>query len=243
MMKLFAIIINDHIRSQRIFVELGLVLLTAFLVLRHLNDSYATQATFALYSFLTTLYTTSVFADSNEQPSALQRILAVSSRQTMLWAIALSALSVAVASYLLLLLIGTVLNPLAMPPIGVTLLALPSMILIMVTAIVLMLLMTPLVATTSQRLLVLLIITIPVAWNIAVTTINLSIPQADGAWVAAVTTFWGVMLWPSFAVYNNAVTPDYTLMSLLFHVIHALIIIMLARVGRSWFDRKPLIVA
>lgn len=243
MIKLFTVILNEHIRSQRILVELAIVGFTAFFVLRGLHDSHATQATLVLYSFLATLYTTSVLADSNEQPLAIQRVLAMPDRYALLVAIALSAVSIAVASYALLIIIGTMLNPLAMPSVATLLLSLPSVILVMITAVVFMLLMTPLVATTTQRLVVLAIITIPVAWNIAVSTINLSMPHIDGAWVAALTTLWGFILWPGFAVYNHAITPDYSATNLLFHGIHTCIIAGLALIGRHWFDRKSLAVA
>lgn len=243
MMKLYITILSDHLRSQRVFIEVALVALTAFFVLRSITDSHATQATLVLYSFLTTLYTTSVLADSNEQPFAMQRILAMSSRHALLVAIAASALSIAMASYVLLLVIGTAINPMAMPSLTTVLLAMPSTIIVMMTAVVLMLLMTPLVATTTQRLVVLAIITVPVAWNIVVSTVNLSMPQIDGAWIAAFTTLWGFMLWPGFAVYNHAITPDYNVTTMLLHIVHIGVISGLAFIGRRWFDRKALVVA
>jgi hypothetical protein len=190
-----------------------------------------------------TLYTTSVLADSNEQPAAMQRILAMPNRESLLFAIGGSALIIASVSYLLLSVIGTVLNPLAMLPLTTTFLALPSVLLVIVTAIVLMMLMTPLIATTTQRLIILALITIPIAWNIVVTTINLSMPQIDVALVAALTTVWGIMLWPGFAVYNHAVNPLYDLVSIIMHLLHAAIMIGLYLIIRTWFKRKALTVA
>lgn len=243
MIKLLMMVLRDHMRSQRILVEVAIMACTAFFVIRNLGDRQAVQASLVLYSFLMALYTTSVLADSNEQPAAMQRLLAMPNRETLLIAIAGSVLAITGTSYLLLSVIGTVLNPLAMPPMSTTLMALPSVLLVIVTAIVLMLLMTPLVATTTQRLIVLTALTIPIAWNIVVSTINLSVPQIDGALVSAITTVWGVMLWPGFAVYNHAITPDYDLLSISMHLVLAVIIAGLSVVVRTWFRRKALAVA
>ncbi|MFZ9858110.1 MAG: hypothetical protein ACO3F2_07255 [Roseiflexaceae bacterium] len=243
MIKLMMLVIRDHLRSQRILVELSVMAFTALFVLRNLMESQASQATLVLYSFLMALYTTSVLADSNEQPAAMQRILAMPSREPLLWAIVGSALVITVTSYLLLAIIGTVLNPLAMPTITTMLFALPSVILVIITAIMLMLLMTPLVATTTQRLIILAIITIPIAWNIVVSTINLSMPDIDGAVVSAITTIWGLALWPGFAVYDNAVTPVYTLTGIIMHLVHSLVVVGLYLIIRTWFNRKSLAIA
>lgn len=243
MKTLFRLIVNDHIRSQRILVELVIAVATAWFVLRHMSDSQATQATLVLYSFLMTLYTTSILADSNEQPFALQRIFALPSRQSLLIAISGAAITISLATYGLLLGLGTLLNPLAMPAIGTIIMALPSLVLIMITASVVMLLMTPLVATSSQRLIALMCITIPIAWNIVVSRVNLSMPQVDGAIIAAVSTIWGIMLWPGFAVYHHAIRPDYAITSILFHLIHVLIVAGIFLLERRWFARKALTIA
>lgn len=243
MIKLLMMVLRDHMRSQRILVEIAIMACTAFFVIRNLGDRQAVQASLVLYSFLMALYTTSVLADSNEQPAAMQRLLAMPNRETLLIAIAGSVLTITGTSYLLLSAIGTMLNPLAMPPMSTTLMALPSVLLVIVTAIIIMLLMTPLVATTTQRLVVLAALTIPIAWNIVVSTINVSMPQIDGALVSAVTTVWGVILWPGFAVYNHAVTPDYDLLSISMHLVLAVIIAGLSVIVRTWFRRKALTVA
>lgn len=243
MMKLLMLVLRDHLRSQRMLVELSVMAFTALFVLRNLTESQATQASLVLYSFLMGLYTTSVLADSNEQPAAIQRLLAMPNRESLLFAIAGSGLIITGGSYLILSVAGMVLNPLAMPTLTTTLLALPSVVLVIITAIILMLLMTPLIATTTQRLIILAIVTIPIAWNIVVSTINLSMPQIDGALVAAITTVWGIMLWPGFAVYNHAVTPQYDLLSIVMHVVHAIIITGLYLVIRTWFQRKALTIA
>lgn len=243
MIKLLVLALRDHIRSQRILVELSIMAFVAFFVLRNLSDTQAVQATIVLYSFLMALYTTSVMADSHEQPVAIQRLLAMPSRESMLLAIIGSVVAITATSYLLLSTIGMVLNPLAMPSIATTIIALPSVLFVILTAIIVMLLMTPLVATTTQRLIILAVLTIPIAWNIAVSTINISMPHIDSAVVAAFTTVWGIMLWPGFAVYNHAIAPDYTAMSIVLHVVHALIIAVLYRVIRTWFGRKALTIA
>lgn len=243
MIKLLVMVLRDHIRSQRILVELAIMAFTAFFVLRNLNDSQAVQATLVLYSFVMALYTTSVVADSNEQPAAMQRLLAMPNRETLLIAIAGSVLAITGASYVLLSVACTVLNPIAMPPLSTTLMAIPSVVFVIVTAIIIMLLMTPLVATTSQRLVILTVLTIPIAWNIVVSTINLSMPQVDGAVVSAITTLWGVILWPGFAVYNHAITPDYGVLSIAMHLIHAITIAGLYLLVRTWFRRKALTIA
>lgn len=243
MIKLWMLVLRDYIRSQRILVELSVMAFTALFVLRNVTDSQASQSTLVLYSFLMGLYTTSVLADSNEQPGAIQRLLAMPHREALLYAVAGSALTITSLSYVVLSIIGTVLNPLAMPALVTTVLALPSVLLVIITAIVLMLLMTPLVSTTTQRLLILAVITIPVAWNIVVSTINLSMPAIDGTVVAALSTVWGIMLWPSFAVYNHAVTPQYDLVSIIMHVVHMIVMAGLYQVIRIWFQRKVLSIA
>lgn len=242
-MKLVQLMIRDHIRSQRILVELAFFAMTVLFILRNLSNSDATQASLVLYSFLIALYTTSVIADSTEQPFALQRILALPSRQMMLLAIIGSTMAITLGGYLLLIVAGMAITPNTMPSLTTIALALPSLILVIATATILMLLMTPLVATTTQRLIVLGIITIPIAWNMVVSTINLSMPQIDGGLVAAISAVWGFMLWPSFAVYNHAITPSYDNLSLLFHGLHVIIITGVFWVGRRWFDRKPLAIA
>jgi hypothetical protein len=106
-----------------------------------------------------------------------------------------------------------------------------------------MLLMTPLIATTTQRLIILAVVTVPIAWNIVVSTINLSMPYVDGALVAAMTTIWGVMLLPGFMVYNHAIHPTYDLLSIVMHVVHMTVVVGLYLVIRTWFKRKSLTVA
>lgn len=113
----------------------------------------------------------------------------------------------------------------------------------MITASVLMLLMTPLVATSSQRVIALTCITIPIAWNIVVSRVNLSMPQIDGAIMAAISTVWGVILWPGFVVYHHAIQPDYSMVNLLFHLIHAFIVAGIFLLERYWFARKALTIA
>jgi hypothetical protein len=130
-----------------------------------------------------------------------------------------------------------------MPPITTTVLALPSIVLLIITATMLMLLMTPLIATTTQRLIILAIVTIPIAWNIVVSTVNISMPQIDGAMIAAITTIWGIMLWPAFTVYNHAVNPHYDVLGIVMHLIHAIVLIGLYLVIRTWFQRKALTIA
>lgn len=243
MIKLLMLVLRDHIRSQRILIELTAMAGTAFFILRNQTESQAAQATLVLFSFLMALYTTSVIADSNEQPAAVQRLLAMPNRESLLFAIAGSVLTITGVSYLLLTAIGMVLNPFVMPPLTTTIMALPSVLLVITTAIVVMLLMTPLIATTTQRLIVLAIITTPITWNIVVSTINLSAPQIDGALVAAITTVWGIMLWPGFSVYNHAITPNYDLQSIIMHVIHTAIMAGLYLIIRTLFQRKALTIA
>lgn len=243
MTKLLMLVLRDHVRSQRMLVELAVMAFTAFFVLRNLTESHAAQATLTLYSFLMALYTTSVLADSNEQPAAMQRLLAMPNRESLLFAIGGSTLIITGTSYLVLSIVGTVLNPRAMPPITTTVLALPSIVLLIITATMLMLLMTPLIATTTQRLIILAIVTIPIAWNIVVSTVNISMPQIDGAMIAAITTIWGIMLWPAFTVYNHAVNPHYDVLGIVMHLIHAIVLIGLYLVIRTWFQRKALTIA
>jgi hypothetical protein len=243
MIKLMMLVLRDHMRSQRILVELSVMAFTAFFVLRHLTESQAVQATLALYCLLMALYTTSVLADSNEQPAAIQRLLAMTNRESLLFAIAGSVMIIMSVSYLVLSMATMVLNPQAMPSIMTTILALPSIMLVIMTSIILMLLMTPLIATTTQRLIILAVVTIPIAWNIVVSTINLSMPYVDGALVSAMTTIWGVMLLPGFTVYNHAIHPTYDLLSIVMHVIHIAVVAGLYLVIRTWFQRKSLTVA
>ncbi|MBM4412079.1 MAG: hypothetical protein FJ040_01325 [Chloroflexi bacterium] len=243
MTPLFRIILMEHIRSQRILVELIIVGAMAFFVLRNLNDAQAIHASLVLYAFLVSLYTTSVIADSSEQPHAIQRMLALPARHLLLQAIGTSVATITIASYVVLVGVGMILNPLAMPSLLTLLLGFPSLLLLIVTAILLMLLMTPLVATTTQRIIVLAIITIPIAWNIVVSTVNLSMPSIDGTIIAAMTTVWGTLLWPPFSVYHHAIHPDYNALTVLFHLIHVCILVGVARIGRRWFAHKSLTIA
>jgi len=104
----------------------------------------------------------------------------------------------------------------------------------------LMLMLTPLVASTQQRIVVLLIITIPLSWNIIGPAVLRVIGPNYTSLMAGVTTLWGILLWPTLHLYTTTITPkiDYVMLAvLLFHVVLLSIFIRQIIV---WFNKKSL---
>jgi hypothetical protein len=106
-----------------------------------------------------------------------------------------------------------------------------------------MLMLTPLVASTQQRIVVLLIITIPLSWNIIGPAVLRVIGPNYTSLMAGFTTLWGILLWPTLHLYTTTITPkiDYVMLAvLLFHVVLLSIFIRQIIV---WFNKKSLTIA
>ena len=106
-----------------------------------------------------------------------------------------------------------------------------------------MLMLTPLVTSTQQRIGVLLLITIPLSWNIIGPAIQRVIGPNYTSLIAGFTTLWGILLWPSLHLYTITITPkiDYVMLTvLLFHIVLLSIFIRQIMV---WFNKKSLTIA
>jgi hypothetical protein len=118
--------------------------------------------------------------------------------------------------------------------------SIPSMCLLISVVAALMLMLTPLVASTQQRIVVLLIITIPLSWNIIGPAVLRVIGPNYASLMAGFTTLWGILLWPTLHLYTTTITPkiDYVMLAvLLFHVVLLSIFIRQIIV---WFNKKSL---
>lgn len=230
-------IISEHIMSQRILAEWGSAILVALFILRDSSHSNAVLGVWALYAIAISLYTTSVLADNAEQPYNAQRMLALPSRRTFIWAYLVSANLIVYTCQIILVVASLVLAPLARPDMAQIAMTIPSIVLIISVATGCMLLLTPLVSTVLQRIILMLMIAIPVIWG----TLAAQLFTPESASIkAALDAVFGVMLWPSLHLYATAVTPTFDRTTLVVFAINGSISLILAAVAMVRFQRKYL---
>jgi len=241
--QLVRLILSEYLQSQRILIEWGSAIAVPFLLIRDSTNAHTMMATWSLYTILLALYTTSVLADIAEQPFQIQRLLAVQSRRTYISAYLIAAIIIVMSSYVIMMTLSFFVAPLAHPSPMVLVVSIPCMCLLISVVAALMLMLTPLVASTQQRIVVLLIITIPLSWNIIGPAVLRVIGPNYTSLMAGVTTLWGILLWPTLHLYTTTITPkiDYVMLAvLLFHVVLLSIFIRQIIV---WFNKKSLTIA
>lgn len=230
-------IISEHIFSQRILAEWGSAILVALFILRDSSHSNAMLGVWALYAIAISLYTTSVLADNAEQPYNVQRLLALSSRRTFIWAYLVSANLIVYTCQIILVAASFVLAPLARPDLVQIAMTIPSIVLIIGVATACMLLLTPLVSTVVQRIVLMLVIALPVIWS----TLAAQLFTPESATIkSALDAVFGIMLWPSLHLYASAVTPSFDRTTLVVFAINGTISLILAAIATVRFQHKYL---
>jgi hypothetical protein len=187
---LVQLILAEYFQSQRILIEWGSAIAIPILFIRNSTNMHTMMATWSLYSILVALYTTSVLADVAEQPFQLQRLLAIQSRRAYISAYLIAANLIIISSYVITIVVSFVIAPLAHPPFLTLIASAVSMVVLISVMAAVMLMMTPLVASTTQRILVLLLITLPLAWNIIEPVVQRLVGTNYTTLIAGLTTLW-----------------------------------------------------
>ena len=243
MIRLIRWILDDYIRTQRIFVEWGAALVIAYVALANHVDPTSTLSTWALSSFALALYTTSVIADMADHPISLTRLLQLPSRVHYMSAYLVSAFLIVLSAYALLVGATAVLAPAAFPVWTVWLASLPPLLVLIATGIVVMILLTPLVASSVQRIFLLAMLAVPLTWDRVIALLPDMLPATAMALFHAFTTVFGVVLWPSMQLYALTSAPEYTLVTVLLVTIHIGILVCLTALTLRWYARRPLTIA
>lgn len=238
--QLVRLILTDYVQSQRILIECGSVVAVSLLLVRDTTNANTMLAIWTLYAVLLALYTTSVLADIAEQPFQIQRLLAIQSRRTYISAYLIAANIIVISSTSILALLSLWVAPFAQPTLMVLVMAVPSMLVLIGVMTALMLMLTPLVASTQQRIVVLLIITIPLAWNIIAPLIQRVAGTNFTALIAGLMTLWGIILWPTLHLYTITITPKFDSIMLAVICFHLGVVAIIVRQIIVWFNRKSL---
>lgn len=243
MIRLIRWMLDEYVRSQRIFVEWGAAAVVAYFAFQSHADPASMLATWALSIVAVSLYTTSVIADMAEQPIAQIRMLQLTHRRTALAATLCSAVLIDLSAYAILVGASYISAPTAFPHWTTWFATIPAIIVLTVTMVIVMSLLTPLVAAPLQRLAVLALIAVPMAWDRVIAALPEMLPAPIYAIAHAIATLFGVLLWPTLQLYALTVVPVYTAQSALLAGIHLLICAGLAALGFRWYARKPLAIA
>jgi hypothetical protein len=236
-------ILMEYMQSQRILIEWGSAVAVAAILIRNATNTHTMMATWSLYSILVALYTTSVLADIAEQPFQMQRLLAIQSRRAYISAYLIAANIIVVSSYIIIVIVSFLTAPLARPTLELFAASLPSILVLISFVTTLMLMLTPLVANTQQRIIVLLLITIPLSWNILGPAIQRFIGTEYSTLIAVFTTIWGLLLWPSLHLYTITITPQIDRMMVVVIVFHLILLTVIIRQIIYWFNKKSLAIA
>ena len=236
-------ILTEYMQSQRILIEWGSAIVVATILIRDSTNTHTMMATWSLYTILVALYTTSVLADIAEQPFQMQRLLAIQSRQAYISAYLIAANAVVISSYIIVVAVSFLTAPLARPTLEILGASLPSLLVLSSIVTAVMLMLTPLVANTQQRIVVLLLITIPLSWNIIGPAIQHIIGPEYTTIIAAFTTIWGVLLWPSLHLYTITITPQIDRMMVVMILFHLIILSVIIFQIIRWFNKKSLTIA
>lgn len=243
MMRLVRWILDDYMRTQRILVEWVAAVAIAYVALHTHSDAASTLATWSLSVIAFALYTTSVIADIAEHPSNLVRLLQLKSRRTYIVAFLVATFIIVASSYALLVAATYLFAQAAFPDWQLWLSTIPAIIVLIVTAIIVMILLTPLVAGPLQRLALLAFIAVPLAWDRVIAILPDMLPGTVMAAFQAMSTFFGVMLWPTMQLYSLTINPQFDTLSLLLVVIHVFIISGLTVLAVRWYNRRSLTIA
>ncbi len=229
MTRLFRMVVVDYVQSLRIGIEWILAIAVCYLMLRETMSSSTVLATWALLTLVLTGYSTSVICDMAEQPHQLWRFTALRNRTTYLAAYITASFAVSGISYVVMVVATAIFNPIVMPSMLTILATLPSLMTLMVSVIFGVVLVSPLISTTWQRLVVLVIVTIPLAWNLVITMAQHRFNIMESALLDSLTTLFGVVVWPILHLYAVSITPNYSWLTVLF-----LFVQFLANVGVAW---------
>ena len=240
MIRLIRWVLDDYVRTQRIFVEWGAALVIAYVALGAHVDATSTLSTWALSSFALALYTTSVIADMADHPISLTRLLQLPSRIHYISAYLLAALVIALSAYAILVGATAIIAPNAFPLWTVWLTSIPPLLVLVCTGVVVMTMLTPLVATSIQLL---ALLAIPLAWDRVIALLPDMLPGTVMAMFHALTTVFGVILWPSMQLYALSIDPQYTITSVLLATVHIGILIGMTALTLRWYLRRPLTIA
>ncbi len=229
MTRLFRMVVVDYVQSLRIGIEWILAIAVCYLMLQETMSSSTVLATWALLTLVLTGYSTSVICDMAEQPHQLWRFTALRNRTTYLAAYITASFAVSGISYVVMVVATAIFNPIVMPSMLTILATLPSLMTLMVSVIFGVVLVSPLISTTWQRLVVLVIVTIPLAWNLVITMAQHRFNIMESALLDSLTTLFGVVVWPILHLYAVSITPNYSWLTVLF-----LFVQFLANVGVAW---------
>jgi hypothetical protein len=236
-------VLDDYVRTQRIFVEWGAALVVAYVALGAHVDASSTLSTWALSAFALALYTTSVIADMADHPISLTRLLQLPTRGHYIGAYLLAALLVVLSAYAILVGATAIVAPNAFPAWTVWLASIPPLLVLICTGVVVMTMLTPLVASPFQRIFLLAMLAVPLAWDRVIALLPDMLPGTVMAIFHALTTVFGVILWPSMQLYALCIVPQYTVVSILLATIHIGIVTGLAALTLRWYVRRPLTIA
>ena len=243
MMRLVRWILDDYVRTQRIWVEWLAAIGIAYFALHTHSDTTSTLATWSLSVIAFSLYTTSVLADLAEQPVNLVRVLQLQSRRTYIGAHLVAALLIVASSYLILVTATYIAAPLAFPEWLAWVTTLPAVAVLSVTAVIVMVLLTPLVASPLQRLTLLALIAVPLAWDRVIAALPDMLPGTVLAIFHAMATVFGIILWPAMQLYALTINPQFGTLSLGLVRIHVLVVIGLTALVFRWYGRRTLTIA
>ena len=243
MMRLVRWILDDYLRTQRIWVEWIAAVGIAYGALHTHSDTISTLATWSLSVIAFGLYTTSVIADLAEQPMNLVRVLQVQSRRIYIGAHLIAAFLIVASSYTILVGATYIFAPLAFPAWQTWLVTIPAVTLLSITSIVIMVLLTPLVATPLQRLTLLALIAVPLAWDRVIGALPDMLPGTIMATFQAMSTVFGIILWPCMQLYALTINPQFTAVSIGLASIHLVVVTGLIALVFRWYGRRTLTIA
>lgn len=238
MTRLFRMVVIDYVQSLRIGIEWAIAIAVPYFVLRDTMSSATILATWALLTLVLTGYSTSVICDLAEQPHQLWRFTALRDRTTYLAAYVLAGLAVGGSSYVVMVGATAIFNSLAMPALLTVIATLPTLITLMISVVFGVALVSPLISTTGQRLVVLVLVTIPLAWNLVVTTVQHRFNIMESALLDSVTALFGVIIWPTLHLYAISIAPTYSWLTVLFLGVQLLLNGAVAFLGIALFRRK-----
>lgn len=243
MTRLIRWILDEYVRSQRVFVEWGAMIVVAYFAFRSHADPASMLATWSLAMVAVALYTTSVVADIIEQPQSQLRILVLPQRRVALASALLAVVIIDLSAYVVLVGTSYIVAPTAFPPLFTWLATLPPVVLLVSTSVVVMCLLTPMVATPLQRLLILAVLAIPMAWERIVGLLPDMLPAVVYTAAASVATLFGLALWPGMQLYALTNTPRYTAQSAALVAVHIAVVALLTLLAFRWYARKPITIA
>lgn len=238
MLRLFRIVLLDYLASFRILIEWGLAALVPYLVLSDTLDSNTIMSTWALVTLVLSAYITSIIMDMADQSAHLWRLPAMRSRDQYLNAYLLTAGSVSLLTYAVMVITTYVINPFAMPAWSTIIATWPTLFMLTASVVLLTSLFSPLITQTWQRLSILMVITVPFAWDSLAHAITFQRNGESLPIIDSITTLFGIFVWPTLHLYAVSVQPTYTWLTILFMALHVVLIVVLYHLAQHIFRQK-----